>query len=210
MKGLFIKDFLVLWRQNKLVLLLVAVYGLLPAISGGDSFFASFAVLLCAMLPITLMALDERARADRFFLTLPYSRAQVVVSRYLTGLLLMAAALLFTGAANLIGETARTGEGELGQFLYFLPMVGAGMAFDAVLFPLLFKLGVEKGRLFFIAVVVVAVGGSTAYFTASDLDFRTLTDRFEAGTALLLGACCLALWLLSMALSVRIYRRRAL
>ena len=58
--------------------------------------------------------------------------------------------------------------------------------------------------------VVVAVGGSTAYFTASDLDFRTLTDRFEAGTALLLGACCLALWLLSMALSVRIYRRRAL
>ena len=58
MKGLFIKDFLVLWRQNKLVLLLVAVYGLLPAISGGDSFFASFAVLLCAMLPITLMAVS--------------------------------------------------------------------------------------------------------------------------------------------------------
>ena len=210
MRGLIIKDGLVLWRQNKFMLLLVAVYGVLPAISGGSSFFASFSVLFCAMLPVTLMALDERARADRFFLTLPYSRAQVVISRYLTGLLLMVAAALFTGAVGLVGEAVRSGEADVSRLFSDLPVVGAGMIFDALLFPLLFKLGVEKGRLFFFALVVVAVGGGVAYTGMSDWEPRWLTAQVGSWAEALIWMGCLAVWLMSIGLSVRIYRQRAL
>lgn len=209
MKGLLIKDSLVLWRQSKLMLLIVAVYGILPTFSGSSSFLACFAVVFCAMLPITLMALDERSRADRYFLTLPYSRTQVVVSRYLMGLLLMAAALLFTGAATLLYGLFH-GEVLAEQFLPLLPVVCVGLLFDAVIFPLLFKLGVEKGRLYFIIVMVMIYGGSTVYFMVSDINLSQFFDRFTLGTGALLGVGCLVLWLLSMALSVKIYQRRAL
>ncbi|MFQ8984559.1 MAG: ABC-2 transporter permease [Evtepia sp.] len=78
MKALLYKDACVLWKQMKFMLLLVAIFCLLPNGFGLNAFFVAYAGL---MLPMSLLAYDERARWDSFAAMLPYSpRAVVVVS----------------------------------------------------------------------------------------------------------------------------------
>ena len=59
MKALLYKDACVLWKQMKFMLLLVAIFCLLPNGFGLNAFFVAYAGL---MLPMSLLAYDERAR----------------------------------------------------------------------------------------------------------------------------------------------------
>ena len=69
MKALLYKDACVLWKQMKFMLVIIAVFCLLPNSFGLNTFFVVYAGL---MLPVSLMAYDERAHWDSFAAMLPY------------------------------------------------------------------------------------------------------------------------------------------
>ena len=77
MKALLYKDAMVLWKQMKLMLLLILIFAVIPS-----EFQNTFAVLYAALLPYSALAYDERSRWDRMAAAMPYSARDIVTEKY--------------------------------------------------------------------------------------------------------------------------------
>ncbi|SMC81872.1 ABC-2 transporter permease [Papillibacter cinnamivorans] len=153
MTGLILKDLLNLKRQGKIIAILFAFYLFLSLTSHDSSFFGGVVAVLCAMLPVTALSYDERCKWDKYALTMPVSRKDLVISKYLLGALFCAAGFLVNFAFNLI-----TGSGNIAEALEIsLSLLSVGMFFISLILPILFQFGVEKGRLLMMLVLFVPV-----------------------------------------------------
>lgn len=87
MKAMILKDLLCLKHQAKSVLQVLLVWLVISVATSNAQFFSALGILYIVMLPMTTLSYDERASWDRRALTMPVTRAQVVLSRYVTALL---------------------------------------------------------------------------------------------------------------------------
>lgn len=140
MKALILKDLFCLRSQARSVLLVLAVWLIISVTTASGEFFSALSVIYVIMLPMMSMSFDERAKWDSRALTMPVTRAQIVLARYAAALL-MGLAMLALGCAVTL---ALDGPGQLsfclGSFLVGAIMLAVGM-------PLMLKLGVERARI---------------------------------------------------------------
>lgn len=198
MRALLLKDFYTLKKRSLFMLVLIAVFALMPGEGNTQSFLP---VVFAAALPITAMAYDERARWERTAAALPYGRATIVLSRYALGLICVAAAV----ALILIGAAARHAFGAYALDMSEVLGAGAaGLCFGALVMPFMHWLGVEKGRLAYFAGVAIMTGGLFAFKAMPGIGAAV---NLQAGW-LPLGA--LALDGVSALVSIWLYKRRAL
>ena len=212
MKGLLLKDWFVLWKQCKWMLFLVILYTLLPLVSdGAGTFLACFSVLFMAILPITVLGFDERSKWERYAAALPVSRDDLVLSKYLLALLGMIGAALLYLLSSLVLSAVRPGSVSPQETVSFLCLLFAGaLAFDAVNFPIIFRLGVEKGRLWFFLIAAL-FGGAIGAATAVAGDAAVSLGQALLGVPVwAFPLAALAVFGLSAWLSCRLYARRDL
>ena len=138
MKGLLLKDWYALRGQAGRLLFLIALYIVIGESSGG---VGSIGILLCAMLPMSCLAYDERAKWDRYALSMPLSVKDLVVSKYLLGYLMLAAG----AALKLLAMALPIGNGS--DFTSFVLTIAVSLLYLALQLPILFKFGVENGRI---------------------------------------------------------------
>lgn len=139
MKALLYKDACVIRSELKLWVLLVALFCLLPQLRL-NGFFVLYAGI---MFPTTLMSFDERSKWEVLAGMLPYSDRERVLSRYVSGWI----ALAFGAVLDLLGcaiGAHGVGPAELTALGW---LVALALVLQAVSFPILFRVGVEKGRL---------------------------------------------------------------
>lgn len=149
MKGLIIKDILTLKSSLKTVLVIVVIFGFMGAMSG-SLYMSTFASVYAAILPMTCMAYDERSRFNRYAMIMPINKRDIVVSKYLTGLILAVVAVVIA-AAMAVANGA-----ELAETL--LTGIAVPVFYHSLMLPLMFKFGVEKSRIvILIGVVIPAV-----------------------------------------------------
>lgn len=149
MKALMQKDLYVLSRQMRFFLLVIVIFAVMP----GNS-MTTFSVVYAAMMPYTALAYDERSKWDQIAAMMPYTDGDIVLSKYLLGYLFVAAAAGIGMAAKLITRA------DSGSVLMGLCV---GLLMMALTLPMMFRFGVEKGRMFFILLMVgIAVGGASA------------------------------------------------
>ncbi|WP_369281916.1 ABC-2 transporter permease [Oscillibacter sp. GMB15532] len=153
MKALLKKDIFVLLRQMRMFLLMIAIFAVIPR---GN--MTVFAIVYCGMLPYTAMAYDERSKWDDLAAMMPYTASDVVMSKYVLGWLAVGCATVLSALSNfLLGLFVTT---DLSSAA-LLPYMCMGFLMMAVTMPIMFRFGVEKGRMFFILLMVfVAVGGA--------------------------------------------------
>ena len=154
MMGLLIKDLLCLRRQVKVYVIATVVYGGMTLMGVWDvSFFTWFFTLIAAMIPLSLFALDAAAKWDTYALTLPVGRNGVVAARYLFTLLVVCVGLVLSLAMG--GLTMALGRMEdWGGFLMAASVAaGAGLLLNAVMLPVLYKVGPEKARIAMLAIM---------------------------------------------------------
>lgn len=150
MKGIVIKDLLTLKSSMKTVILIVILFGVMGAKSG-SAYMSTFASVYAAILPMTCMAFDERSRFNRYAVIMPVNLRDIVLSKYVVGLIL---AVVATAVATAM--TALSG-GSIGETV--AASIAIPMVYHSMLLPLMFKFGVEKSRIIILAgVVVPAVG----------------------------------------------------
>lgn len=152
-KGLLLKDFYELWAQAKVLILLTALYLVIPLINEGSQTLGNVALLMLAMMPASAIGYDERCKWERYALSMPVSKRELHLSKFLLGVIAIFAGVIFQGVPALI--LGRTG------ILATLPiMAGAALLYICLSLPLLFKFGMEKGRLYFLLLTVLfLVGG---------------------------------------------------
>ena len=191
MKGLLRKDFYMVFRYCRTMLLVIVVFLAVSFVSKANDFFTYYPCLLCGMIPVTLLSYDERSGWNRYALSMPCTRAQLVGGKYLIGSAMVAGATVISAAAAVIRSRVlglAMGQEELLQTVEIL--LSVGLLAPALCLPWMFKLGVEKGRLAYYGVIVLFFGGA-AGVSAGFKSQASLTVPAGVGHMLLVIALAL-------------------
>lgn len=159
MKGLVLKDISSLATELKYIAALLAVLIFLQ-----NDFLYIFAIVYMAVLPISALGYDERAKWDKMANMLPFSTAQLVGSKYILGYLAMGTAVLFVVFSRWFGS-GKTISAE--DFISVAIVLCIALIIEAIQLPLMFWIGVEKGRILFVLITVF--GASTMYSSGAIL-----------------------------------------
>ena len=123
-------------------------------------------VMSFSMLVLTSLGYDEAAGFDKYVLTLPVNREDLVRCKYLLLLLLLAAGFVVGMTGNVLINLLIQGEK-----ISFLEQIAAVAAVAAVfllvyatLLPLVFKLGVEKARMLLLICYIAVFAGVFGVF----------------------------------------------
>ena len=207
MKGLLLKDWFVIWKQCRYLLFVPAVFLAVSALSDDSQFFAIFAFLLSAMYPMTVMGLDEQSKWERYALTMPFRRRDLVLSKYL----LSFCSLFLYGVLYLLLVLLFNHDPEAMKVSVMLTSVGIsiGILYSALAYPFLFKLGMEKGRIWYLILIVVVCGNGAALaaMLGDEISLNLLLTWMDC-LLLILPLSALSLFGLSAFLSIKLYESR--
>ena len=202
MKGLLLKDYYTLLKQLRFYLIFLLIFSIIPNMN-----LSTIAIVYAAMLPITVIAYDERSKWDQLAAMMPYSKRELVFSKYLLGYIAVAVFSLITLALQagigLVGKSGFTAEQAMAIFV----TAAAGLILLAINLPFMFWLGVERGRVVFMILIGVTVflGMMSADSAKKLLTDETLTPAMLISIS---GAAALISNVVSLAISSRIYQTK--
>jgi ABC-2 type transport system permease protein len=200
-KGLLLKELYNLEKQARSLLLVFAFYLFFSLIGETGNMFGGVVFIMMVMLVITSLAYDERCRWDRYALTMPVSRKEIVLSKYLLGLILLTFALLMN-----ILFLVLFGSSPLGDvFILTLSLFGIGLISLSILLPLMYKYGVENGRLLLILVLFVPMA---AVLMISRMGLAPPGEAFMQALPIIILVIMVLVVLLSILVSLRIYQNK--
>ena len=210
MKGLFLKDFYMMKKYCRYYLLIMLIFLLVSVFSDNNFFFILYPVILSSMIPVTLISYDEKSKWNFYADTLPVSRKQLVSVKYMMMLILLGTGILLIGVI------------QFGRMLYFqnfsvetlVLLTGilliAGTLSSSLLLPVIFKMGVEKGRLAYYLVlgVICAVFAGMGVLTSKESVQNVFLPSVK--TVWIIAGGAVLLFIFSWFLSVRFYQKREL
>lgn len=208
MKGLLLKDFYLTIKYCRAFLLIVVLFLGLSFMADGNMFLIFYPCLFTTMIPVTLLGYDERSKWELYSATLPYTKAQIVSAKYLIGLIANGIVLMITALAQAVRmnrDGSFTMDGYLATMgtLVCMSLVGA-----ACNLPVMFRYGVEKGRIAYLIMIGIICGGSVA---AATLFESSAGIGMNVGAGMILAlAVCVALYACSWYLAIRFYQKREL
>ncbi len=159
MKGLIIKD-LLSTKNNLTILGVILIIDIIMALNGDNSltFLPPF---MSVMMGLSTFSYDEYNKWDAYAITLPKGRENVVKAKYIMSLLLVLSTSLLVFILSCLMSFISKGSLNIGENLglMFGSIIGT-LLVVALMYPLIFKYGIEKGRLIiFVLVFGIAIGG---------------------------------------------------
>ena len=211
MKGLLLKDFYMTAKYCRSYLLIGIVF-IAVSFAGPESqnmFFVFYPCLLCGMIPVNLLAYDERSRWLEYSGTLPYTKAQLVSAKYLVGVIVQGVMLLAVGIAQAV-RMQLAGSFRLGEYGMIMAAIFAlATITSSISLPFMFRWGVEKGRIVYLVMVGLFCGiSAVASIVLPDNIFAQAASFAPALPLAFLAA--VGLYALSWFLSTRFYGKREL
>lgn len=159
MKGLLLKDWLVVVKQTKIYFVLMAAFALVPGMGIYSIFFG-------ALLPVTAFAYDERSKWDQMADMMPYSSREVVIGKYVFGYMAVGGVvlleLLIWALYKISGVSQAGGPGSVFVILVSVVTALTVMALDI---PVMFFIGVEKSRIVLMFVTIFVMLGIQSAFS---------------------------------------------
>ena len=214
MKALLLADLYQAWINCKFYLLFVAVAAAVVAAGGSmennmGSFMSVYSMVMCSMMGMSLVQLDEASHWNIYAQALPATRKDQVSSKYAItlicfGFVWVLFAVLFVILA-LLGRMPWVMAG--GQLAILAVM---GLLAPAFSMPAMFRWGSNKGRVIFLAVIVAVGFGAGALFSTVSFDSLSLPHIPVPVLIALLALIPAALFVGSWFLAVRWYEKREL
>lgn len=221
MKGLILKDFYSLKVYVKTLFIMVALYALLGIFTDSPSMLSGLIGVFCMILPVTSFSYDKYFKWEEFALSLPLRRAKIVLAKYIFTALLVLFSMVFITVFSILIElfSAQTismdGAWELLMTNYFT--MGIFLLLPAILLPVMFKFGPDKGRVALIAVLggfsllIVAAAQflpSLAPELAQSLKGTFANEHNALAVLNIIPIVTIVLFILSYFLSCAFYRAR--
>lgn len=176
MSGLLVKEYYTLRRYLKQYILLFIFFGVLSVYLDSAIYFQAMVTMSMCMLVFTGMSYDSTAGWDKYVMTMPISRKEVVLSKYVSCVIYAASAIVVSTVFSIIIN--RIHPMEDGGLMLMTTVAATLLCLIfiiySILLPMIFKLGVEKTRILMIAVIMIpvfAILGTAEYMPESVLDF---------------------------------------
>ena len=210
MKGLLLKDFYMAAKYCRTYILIGVVF-IAVSFAGSNSenmFFVFYPCLLCGMVPVNLLAYDERSRWLEYSGPLPYTKAQIVSGKYVLCLCLQGVLLVLTALSQTVRMCMRGSFSPESLGLTLMILAAMALIVPSLMLPVIYKLGVEKGRMLYLAFIgltfaIVGITATNADAVGVELRMPVYVGAAALGAAAILFA---ASWLLS----IRFYSTREL
>lgn len=211
MIGLVKKDFYLVQTLFKSYALLYAVFFVLTLFGVyGSTVLTTFMAMMCIMIPVNTFSYDEQAHWEGYAVALPTGRAGYVQAKYLFSLLIAFGSGLLSLLLSTLLFVLGKADGSIltGSIFPDLVPVGIGLMMNALLLPIFFKVGVQKGRIF----LMVAIGVVVAVMVALTMVLSAAFEAFSLSSPVLLLLPLLGLLTLipSYFISQKIFRRKDL
>ena len=216
-KGLLIKDLLQLksYKKTLLIFMIIFAFSAISEENGVSVMLITMITLGFGMFSMASFSYDETSKADRYILTLPITKKEVVLAKYIL-------AIGFTIIGSIIGILltfiiAFAFQKEIPnlQEMISLGLGGIlGISFiEAIQIPCIYKWGAERGRmqmLIVTAIIALLIGG--LFFLGEKLNI-TLPSEQELAICstfipfILVGAIVL-IYFISYKIAYRIYSNK--
>ena len=202
MKGLLLKDIINLKQQGKIYIFIIAIWFAIAITSRDGNFFGGVMTMFTVLVPISAAAYDDKAKWDRYALTMPISRCDLVLSKYLLALICAVTAAFLSELVMVI----MTGD-VFGSLLRSALYIAAGMLLVSLILPFIFRFGVEKARLIMMAIVLIP----TILITViSGMDISLPEWKDSEKTVWLFPIAAVIILVASVAVSKKIYDNKEL
>ena len=209
MKGLLVKDLRLLCSQSRFYVILLLVL-ILAGTSTDATFVAGYISIIFPMFAVSTISYDEYDNGNAFLFTLPFSRKEYVLSKYLFGLLLCLFGTLLSTILIVVQNVFILGSLDLEAMISSQTgtMVSAVLILS-FMFPLQFKFGSEKSRIALIAVVgivffLITVGVKLLEHVSLDLSFLSFIWNNEFILLSILFVVMIVFIYISIHMSIRI------
>ncbi|MDO9522176.1 MAG: ABC-2 transporter permease [Methanocorpusculum sp.] len=156
LSGLMLKDLLNLRPMTKTLVFMFLIFGIVFIPMGNTMTVYFLLMIFAALLPMTSLTMDDMAKWDRYALTMPVTRKDIVTSKYLMTIIFFCVSILISGI--IAGVSYYLMPANATPF-WFIVLVGAlGVFYGSLLFPLLYKFGSEKARyMMFVLMAVIGI-----------------------------------------------------
>ena len=200
MKGLLIKDLYLVKGYGTSIILISALF-IAIGIMNGSYAFLMLTALYSAMISINTMSYDERGHWDTYADSLPVSRTQVVLSKYILSFIAMLIVWILYLAGQTIADVC-SGTGVSAHMLSMSLILWSSWGFS-----------MEKGRVLYMLAIMVISGVSGIFLSIKDeLDVSITVSDITPYTGI--AACVIvlsaALVTISVLLSIHFYGKRDL
>ncbi len=206
MRGLILKDLYNLRKYGKTLLLISALYIMLTFMMDDSSMFGGMIVLLFAITSVTSFAYDSQSGWDTYVLSIPVSRKEVVLSKYVLSALLA----LMGGVLSLLMGWLHGVFNHVSNFSEMLlisySLFAVALVLLSILLPLVYKFGVERSRVIILA--VIAIPSAAIMVLVQTGPMPELSEQTFHQVLLLSPVVIIVCGIVSFVISHGIYRRK--
>lgn len=165
MKGLVKYDLMQLAGTSKKSFYLLYFVGLaaVGVMLGGGSIFSYMAVMIGCMTGVSFFSYESWYHWDSYCAAMPLSNRQIVVSRYISLLIVTGCGVLWGIVIGVLALTA--GKMDLTWTQWLLSMVQtvlAALLYMEIEIPVMYRFGVERGRIVNILLFIILFAGISA------------------------------------------------
>lgn len=216
-KGLIIKDILQLKNYRKTLILFILIFILVSTaeIEGIGNVLGLMLTLAFTMFSMASFNYDELNNTDRYILTLPLTKKQVVLSKY-----------IFVVCSTLIGSIIGT---ILGAILTYvinkqIPNIGEIITIglggileigliEAIQIPCIYKWGAEKGKIQMVLItdlVIALTAGIVFIGKKTNIQFpvNNISDVFNKFLPLIFIVTTIIIYYISFKIAYKIYNKK--
>ena len=216
MRGLLIKD-IMLTLSNRRLLVSVLVFGIMLIVLGNmDTFIVGYITLIFTMQVLTSISYDDFDKSNMFLFTLPISRRQYVMEKYVFGLLSTMIGWCLSVAVIEIKHVIipATPEDVATRIVSYVSLLIVALLMAGFGIPIRLRFGNDNGRMVVMTIVVaciVAVFLGLKALRSMGLDVDLLEQKIIAnGYILLTGFIVglIVLYAISIIISLKVINNK--
>lgn len=211
--GLLLKDFYLLRAYTKNLIISLLIYAILIYTQLDNQMVIIGAIMvafLFTMFGLSTFSYDERNHSDRFMLTLPITKKDIILGKYLLTFIMMLLGLVLGLVMGLIFLQIKLHTIVGVKDILMGLMIGSifTVFLQCVQIPCMFKWGAEKGRIqLYIVFILLAAIISVILFIKPDIDF-TFLDKIDKFVPYIILLIDLILYIVSYFISCLVYKKR--
>lgn len=205
MKGLLLKDFYMSLKYCKVYLFVTAVCIAASVFGGNNQYFMYFPCFIMGMLPVTLLGYDEQSKWNKYCETMPYTKTQIVLSKYIVGLVAQCSVFILFFIAQAVNGIINNDFNILDYLITLTITFAMSSWAPPFCMPFIFKYGINKGRVAYSLAIGIACASGYMFLNYKELFLSKVSP------ALIDTAVCIfsvLLYALSLFISVTVYKRR--
>ena len=208
MKGLLLKDYYMASKYCRLHFVIMVIFAVV-SMGYGNLFLLVYPAVVVGMVPVSLIAYDEKSKWDVYAGVFPYTKKELVSVKYILMLAFLGVEILLLAGTQTVMMVLQ-GNFELRYLIKIIAMVPfLGLLSPCVMLPSVYKYGVEKGRILYYVMIIVisgAIGAVGVIGEEKDIVGMFIDQNMWAAVAMLLAAAVMLA--VSWNLSVKFYEKK--